>query len=114
MMSRQQLESDLRDIRIKKLCKDVWFLNAKIVTDIYIICQFIDDRNEDYACDNAISRKFVIQVDVFSKGDYSTLVKTIEEVLTEKEYRFVNGFDIWEDDTKLYHKVLRFNYKEFK
>jgi hypothetical protein len=48
------------------------------------------------------------QVDIFSKGNYLTLIKQVKERL--KGIGFTRTFEteFFENDTGLYHKVLRF------
>lgn len=112
-----KLKKDLNDIRIANLCKDIHLLNASTLSEDYvnyIIYSIYDTRDKNFGSNKAINRKFSIQVDVFSKEDFIALSNIIEEVLTEKGYTFKNCFDMFEKDTKLFHRAMRFTYLEYK
>ena len=51
-----------------------------------------------------------IQVDIWTKTDYTKIVDRTRELLTEKGFKRLNEFDLYEDDTKTYHKVMKFYY----
>ena len=56
-----------------------------------------------------------LQVDVYSKVDYSVTVNQVKTLLIDAGFLFEDGSDNTEhldDNTKLYHKVLIFNYSE--
>lgn len=114
MSIKKIIREDLMDKRISSLVNEnIFFLhkNENIKVDTYIEYLVISEKYTDYAGDRNLSKSYSIQVDVFSKGDYEYIKKKIEEVLIEKDYRFNTSFDLYEEDTKLYHLVLRFNKK---
>ena len=49
-----------------------------------------------------------IQVDVWSKTDYTSLVKDIHESMLTTNFIKQQYHDLYEPDTKAYHKVMRF------
>lgn len=53
-----------------------------------------------------------IQVDVWSKGDYTSIVDEVKQRMKEAGFRRTTETDLYEPDTKIYHKVLRFSYVE--
>jgi hypothetical protein len=54
-----------------------------------------------------------IQVDIWSKGDYVDLVKQVKNRLKAIGFgRRTFETEFYENDTKIYHKVLRFNFNE--
>ncbi len=56
-----------------------------------------------------------LQVDVFSKTDYTNIVNSVEATLTEAGFLFAGSNDTTENldnNTMLYHKVMIFNYLE--
>lgn len=59
--------------------------------------------------EETLTRHF-IQVDIWSKVDYTDLVKQVKENL--KQVGFSRNFEteLYETDTKIFHKVIRFNY----
>ncbi|AEB77635.1 hypothetical protein ADU80_04940 [Clostridium botulinum] len=53
-----------------------------------------------------------IQVNVFSKKNYSKVVDQVKKLLKEKGFKrkYENG--LYEPDTQIYHRVIRFFYSE--
>lgn len=112
---KKQLRKDLLDKRITDLVgKNIFLLHAPTQpkTD-YIEYEIYYKKYEDYSAGKHKSEVHLIQVDIFSKGDYSAIEDAVEEVLNTKGYKFIQSADLYEQDTKLYHKAMRFNYKKF-
>lgn len=113
---KKQLRKDLMDKRITDLVgkNNIFLLHAATQpkTD-YIEYEVYDKKYADYSGGEHKSEIHLIQVDIFSKGDYSSIEDAVEEVLHEKGYKFIQSADLYEQDTKLYHKAMRFNYKKF-
>lgn len=53
-----------------------------------------------------------IQIDVWSKQDYTDLVKQVHEQMKEAGFIKLNFYDLYEKDTKVYHKVMRYRREE--
>ncbi|MCH4198532.1 MAG: hypothetical protein LKF87_08195 [Clostridium tyrobutyricum] len=53
-----------------------------------------------------------VQVDVWSKTDYINIVKEVKEKLISVGFKRLNEADLYEKDTKIYHKGMRFYYLE--
>ncbi|ESU71108.1 hypothetical protein T260_15120 [Geobacillus thermopakistaniensis] len=53
-----------------------------------------------------------IQVDVWSKGDYTAIVQQVKDLMTAAGFRRTFETELYEPDTKIFHKVLRFSYVE--
>ncbi|KZR60388.1 hypothetical protein [Pseudobacillus badius] len=51
-----------------------------------------------------------IQVDVWSKTNYKSLVKEVKVRLKAAGFKYKFGADLFEDDTKIYHRAMRFFY----
>ena len=49
-----------------------------------------------------------IQLDVFSPGNYLDLVKQVKRLMKQAKFKKYFETELFEEDTKLYHKVLRF------
>jgi len=49
-----------------------------------------------------------IQVDVWSKSDYTEVVEKVENYMKVAEFTRTSAADLFEEDTKIYHKVMRF------
>lgn len=71
------------------------------------------DKGELYGDDKEFATGYYIQLDVFSKGDYTELVKNVNKLMKEAGFlRKPPGPELYEEDFKLYHKPLRFFFCE--
>lgn len=67
---------------------------------------------ENYEDDEETLTAHYVQVDVWSKVDYIDIVEKIKELLFKAEFKRLNEIDLYEEDTKIYHKGLKFYYLE--
>jgi hypothetical protein len=51
-----------------------------------------------------------IQVDIWSKGDYTSIVDQVKQRMKEAGFIRTTETELYEPETKIYHKVLRFSY----
>ena len=77
----------------------------------YIEYELLNEQGSLYAENEEIETNYVIQVDVFTKGSYIEIAKNIKEIMKENGFRKEFGGSLYEDKTKLFHYVLRFNYE---
>lgn len=63
---------------------------------------FADDIEQETA--------FYAQVDVWSKDDYTDLVDQVKNLLSSNGFARNTAVDLYEEDTKIYHKAMRFIY----
>lgn len=71
---------------------------------------FYNEYGQEFGDGEEIGTNFSLQVDVWDKGDYSILVEQIKTRLKEIGFYRVSAGDSYEDDVKVYHNALRFNY----
>ena len=114
---RQKIREDLLDDRITSLLpkgevEQIHYIHAINPMDTYIEYLFYKSTKTDYSGNKAHSKVHYIQVDIFSKGDFTVLQDALEEVLEEKGYKYIDEFDGYEEDTKLYTHKIRVSYKE--
>lgn len=84
------------------------------IKDTYIEYRIISDIDADFAGNKNLTEIYTIQIDIFSYYDYIELAKTIKNILKAKGYVYIQGDgDLYEPDTKLYHKAMRFKYSMF-
>lgn len=69
-------------------------------------------QGEGYADDEETETGHYIQIDVWSKSDYTEIVKQAKDLLKQAGFRRTYENEFYEDDTKIYHKVLRVFYLE--
>lgn len=84
--------------------------NGKAET--YITFHEYLSTGEEYEDDVETLTAHYIQVDVWSKTDYTDAVKSIKELMLKAGFKRLNEIDLYEEDTKIYHKGLKFYYLE--
>lgn len=74
----------------------------------YITYQIYDETGQDFADDQEISGSYFVQVNIFSKSNYEELVNNVYDAMIENGFTRMFGTEFFENDTKFYHKVYRF------
>lgn len=69
-------------------------------------------EGEEYEDDDEALTAHYIQVDVWSKSDYTEIVQKLRKLLTIVGFKRINEIDLYEEDIKIYHKGLKFYYLE--
>lgn len=67
-----------------------------------------NEQAEAHSEDEIEKEAHFIQVDIWSKTDTDELEARVKSVLENADFQFNNGQDLYEADTKIYHKGLRF------
>lgn len=80
--------------------------------DTYITFHEYFANGEEFEDDEEALTAHYIQVDIWSKTDYTSLVENVRELLQSVGFKRLNETDLYEDDTKIYHKGLKFYYLE--
>ncbi|PRR84526.1 hypothetical protein [Clostridium vincentii] len=97
---------------LKPLNIPVAFQRYSGKAQIYITFYEYLATGEEYEDDEEALTAHYIQVDLWSKVDYIDVVKTIKELLLNAGFKRLNEIDLYEEDTKIYHKGLKFYYLE--
>lgn len=107
---KQFLRSILMDQEITDLTADkkVYFLNAISAIPPYVEYGIIDENGEEWAENKEIATTYYIQVDIFSKTDYTELEEKIKQKMINAGFDRSMSADLYESDTQLYHKAMRF------
>lgn len=90
--------------------KTVHFLHAASPIPPYIEYEIYDEEGALYTEGKEVATDYYIQVDIFSETDYSDIEERVKEKMLSAGFEGGHGPDLYEKDTKLYHKPLRFNY----
>lgn len=90
--------------------KTVHFLHATAPVAPYVEYAIYDEEGALYAEGNELATDYFIQVDVFSKGDYSALEDAVKGKMISAGFVRSSGADLYEEDTLYYHKAMRFIY----
>ncbi|GIN60534.1 hypothetical protein J27TS8_05270 [Robertmurraya siralis] len=95
---------------LKPLGVPVEPLNYDGNEDTYITFFEFNQTSQTRADDKEIKTKHSIQVDIWSNGDYTNLTKQVKNLLISVGFVRRMETETFEEETKTYHKVLRFNY----
>lgn len=66
------------------------------------------DKTEQFADDKEIINGQYIQLDIWSKSDYTELVNEVHNLMIEAGFVKISFYDLYEKDLKVYHKVMRY------
>ena len=77
----------------------------------YITFFEYNEMGISFAEDEEQTERRSIQVDIWSKGNYTALVKQVRKLMKDAGFTRNSGGEFYEEDTKIYHKVLRFYYE---
>ncbi|HZJ99106.1 MAG TPA: hypothetical protein VFC79_03825 [Tissierellaceae bacterium] len=103
MSINKEVLAALKDIGIP-----VSFQTAKGKTYPYITFFTYLDRTMQHADDGEVITGYFIQVDIWSKTDYTSIEESIHQAMVSSGFMKQRFHDLYEDDTKVYHKVMRF------
>ena len=95
---------------LKPLKIPVSFQKYKGKENTYITFFNYLKQGEEYADNEEKATGYYIQVDVWSKNDYTELVEKVKNAMKAAGFRRTSAVDLFEEDTKIYHKVIRFSY----
>ncbi len=112
MNIKKYVRSVLMDEEILNLLPDktVYFLHANNPNKkMYIEYEIVDEYGSYHEENEEIATTYVVQVDIFSTGNYSKLEDLIKSKM--KKAGFIRGMaaDMYEQETGLYHKAMRFS-----
>ncbi|WP_067924876.1 DUF3168 domain-containing protein [Alicyclobacillus shizuokensis] len=68
----------------------------------------VNNLDANYANDGPTSARVSLQVDVWSKTNYSAIVQRVNEVMESLGFIRYYSTDLYEPDTSVYHKALRY------
>lgn len=108
----QLLKTVLFDERLTNLVgENIYLLRAKDnVSAPYVEYEILSEQGYVYSENDEVETHYSIQIDVYTKGDYTEIVKVIKDIMKENEFRREFGGSLYEDKSRLFHYVLRFNY----
>lgn len=88
----------------------IFFLHAKNPNkQLYLEYEILDGYGTEYSENKEDFVTHFIQVDIFSTGDYTPVETKVKEKMNQAGFVGGYGPDLYEDDTQLNHKVMRFN-----
>ncbi|AHM57239.1 hypothetical protein EAL2_c19580 [Peptoclostridium acidaminophilum DSM 3953] len=99
---------------LKPLGVPVGFQKYTGTAQTYITFHEYLQSGEEFEEDTEAFTGHYVQVDVWSKTDYTALVKNIKALLIIAGFKRLDEVDLYESDTGLYHKGIRLFYLESK
>lgn len=93
---------------LKNIGIPVSFQTSKEKTYPYITFFTYLDRGIQHADDGEVITGYFIQVDIWSKNDYTEIANEVHQSMLTANFIKQRFHDLYEEDTKVYHKVMRF------
>lgn len=75
----------------------------------YIEYEIVDEAGSLYAENVELAETVILQIDIFTRGSYTEIKNAIKKVLKENGFNKEFGGSRYEETTKLFHYVLRYN-----
>jgi hypothetical protein len=76
----------------------------------YVTFFCYNQMSELYAENIEIATGYYVQIDIWSKtDDYDILAEQIKTAMTTAGFQGYTAQDLYESDTKIFHKAIRFN-----
>jgi len=97
---------------LKNLNIPVSFQKYSGDSDKYITFHKYFTDGAGYEDDEEMLTEHFIQIDVWSKSDYTSIVIEVRKLLIERGFKRLNEADLYENDTKIYHKAMQFYFLE--
>lgn len=107
------LREALFDKRISGLVADkIYLLKAPDNTTApYIEYEVLNEEGSLFAENKELETTYRVQIDIFTKASYTSVKKAVKEVFNEYGFEREFGGSLYEEKSKLFHYVLRFNYE---
>ena len=90
--------------------KKVYFLHATNPNKkLYLEYEIINEFGAEYSENEEDYTTYIVQIDIFSTGDYTQIESIVKKAMTDNGFSRDMAADLYEKDTGLYHKAMRFN-----
>lgn len=111
MNIKKYLKDVLSDKEILDLLPDekMYFLHANNPQIPYLEYEIINEQGEDYSENKEDYTTYIVQVDIFSKGDYTVIEEVVKKHMEASGFNRDMAADLYEKETQLFHKAMRFN-----
>ncbi|MGF9978676.1 hypothetical protein [Viridibacillus arvi] len=97
---------------LKPIGIPVALLTYSGVATTYITFFEYNEMGVVFAEDSEQETRHSIQIDVWSKGNYVDVVKQVKKLLKEVGFSRITENEFFEEDTKIFHRALRFYYDD--
>ncbi len=96
---------------LKPLNVPVASMRYNQTADTYIVFLVYNEAPEMSADDEEIITKYFIQMDVFSSGNFTKLVKDVVKLMKNAGFGRMFASETYDEDMKKFRKILRFDYE---
>ena len=112
----------INDLNVDKLVRDTLLTVDVPVERLYyggkateyITFQLIIRRNINFADDDETAKEYVYGADIFSKGDFTTLLDRVEVALKNAGFNNIEvNAETYEETTGFYHVSIEFNFIKY-
>lgn len=103
MSINKEVISALKDIGIP-----VSFQTSQVGKYPYVTFFTYLDRGTLHSDDEELITGYFTQIDIWSKTDYTNIEDKIHNAMLNSGFIKQRYYDLYEEDTKIYHKVMRF------
>lgn len=79
----------------------------------YITFFCYNEQGEEWSENEEIVTGYYVQVDIWSKGSYIDLADQVMTAMISAGFKRMTAQDLYESDTKTFHKALRFSYVDY-
>jgi len=97
------------DTELNKLVKGIYYIRPATKVDFSYITFFeVSNSEAESADDEEYADEVEIQVDIWSKGDTIKIAKEVQRIMRKLGFFHLSMPDQYEEDTKIFHKIIRF------
>lgn len=92
------------------------FMKYNGTASTYIVFFVFNEAGQEYADNNETATQYNVQISVFSKTDYTSLVESVMSAMKAAGFSRTSAIDLFDDNKNtaegsiFYHKAIRFVY----
>lgn len=102
------MESELKKI-LSKLKVPVAHFKYKGKETTYVVWTLLDEEPIFSSDDEIQYSKVPVDIDIYSESNYLNLMSSVKEIMKENEWAWDgDSTEMYEEDTKLYHRTCTF------
>lgn len=103
------MESELKQI-LKELKVPIAHLKYRGKEKTYVVWTLLDETPLSASDDEIDYSEVPVDIDIYSEGNYLKLMSSIKKIMKENEWIWQgDSSEMYEEDTKLYHRTCTFS-----
>jgi hypothetical protein len=64
--------------------------------------------DSQFADDQSVAEQIELQIDIWTKGNFNSIAAVVDRVMQANGFRLIGTTELYEDDTQVYHKAMRY------